>query len=96
LRDELQRQGAMVSMSDPHYSDDELRAAGFEPAVDDAAQAIVLNTAHREFASPDFAAWRAQGIEAVLDGRNFWSQAEVESAGLLYLGVGRSARGEPR
>ena len=96
LRDELQRQGAMVSMSDPHYSDDELRAAGFEPAVDDAAQAIVLNTAHREFASPDFAAWRAQGIEAVLDGRNFWRQADAESAGLLYLGVGRSARGEPR
>ncbi len=96
LRDELQRHGAIVSMSDPQYTDDELRAAGFEPALDDAAQAIVLNTAHPEFASPDFAAWRRQGVEAVLDGRNFWNQAEVESAGLLYLGIGRSARHEPR
>ena len=96
LRDELLRQGALVTLSDPHYTEDELRASGFEPGRAESADVIVLNTAHREFALPDFASWRGSGVEVVLDGRNLWSQAAAEAAGLLYFGVGRSAHAEVR
>jgi nucleotide sugar dehydrogenase len=94
LRDELQRLGAQVSLSDPYYGDDELRVAGFEPGRPEAARAVVLNTAHPDFAHPDFGAWRRAGVELVLDGRNLWDARRVEAAGLLYFGIGRAARTE--
>ena len=83
--------GAVVSIEDPHYNSVELRAAGFEPGTVEGASLVVLVTAHPEYAAPDFAAWRAAGVEAVLDGRNVWSTDAVEQAGLLYFGIGRSA-----
>jgi nucleotide sugar dehydrogenase len=92
LRGELQRMGADVSISDPFFTDEELLGAGFRAGRPEAAKAVVLNTAHDAFASPDFAAWRRAGVEAVLDGRNLWDQRSVEAAGLIYLGIGR--RGE--
>lgn len=94
LRDHLNGLGAICSIEDPYYSEEELRAAGFVPASFRSAGLIVLNTAHPEFAHPDFAAWRESGVEAVLDGRNLWKQATVEAAGLLYFGIGRSSRTE--
>jgi nucleotide sugar dehydrogenase len=90
LRSELQRAGADVTISDPFYTDDELRVAGFRPARPDGAKVVILNTAHDEFAAPDFEAWRRGGVEVVLDGRNFWHQGTVEHAGLMYLGIGRA------
>ena len=90
LRSELQRAGADVTISDPFYSDEELRLAGFRPARPELAKVVILNTAHDEFASPDFDAWRRAGVEVVLDGRNLWEQRAVERAGLMYLGVGRA------
>ncbi|MGJ0483996.1 MAG: nucleotide sugar dehydrogenase [Methylomicrobium sp.] len=92
LRDELKRFGAQVTIEDPYYTDEELRKAGFEPGSIEVSRVIVLCTAHKKFADPDFKAWRKAGIEVVLDGRNFWSQDEAEAAGMLYLGIGRSAR----
>jgi nucleotide sugar dehydrogenase len=92
LRAELLAQGARVTISDPHYTDAELRSLGFEPGQPEAAKVVVLNTAHREYAMPDFAAWRASGVEVVLDGRNLWHQADVEKVGLIYLGIGRAPR----
>jgi nucleotide sugar dehydrogenase len=92
LRDELTRRGARVTIEDPHYSDDELRVRGFEPSRLAGAQLVVLNTAHSEFHAPGFVQWRRDGIEAVLDGRNFWSQTDAEAAGLLYFGIGRALR----
>ena len=71
---------------------DELREAGFTPGRADRATLVVLNTAHRCFAHPDFAAWRAAGVEAVLDGRNAWEPAQAEAAGLAYFGIGRAGR----
>jgi len=94
LRDELKRLGAVVSIEDPHYSDEELVQAGFMPGVASQAALVVLNTAHRSYARPDFGAWRAAGVEAVLDGRNFWDRSEAESAGLAYFGIGRAGRCE--
>ena len=96
LRDELVRRQALVTLSDPYYSNDELTKAGFEPAAVERAEVVVLNTAHSEFARPDFVAWRKAGVEVVLDGRNLWQQAEAEAAGLLYFGIGRSAHTELR
>jgi hypothetical protein len=55
---------------------------------------VVLNTAHPDFAHPDFGAWRRAGVELVLDGRNLWDARRVEAAGLLYFGIGRAARTE--
>jgi nucleotide sugar dehydrogenase len=94
LRDELQRSGARITLEDPYYSNEELRGAGFEPGSADRARVVVLSTAHKEFADPDFAAWRKAGVEVVLDGRNFWNQHEAEAAGVLYFGIGRSSRVE--
>jgi len=91
LRDELQRHGARVTIEDPYYTDRELISAGFESGSATDARFVVLNTAHEEFAQPDFAAWAAAGVEALLDGRNLWNQEEAEAAGLLYFGIGLSS-----
>jgi nucleotide sugar dehydrogenase len=94
LRDRLLDRDATVTMEDPHYSEEELRKSGFEPGTTAGANAVVLNTAHPEFAEPDFRRWRADGVEAVLDGRNMWSQSAAEAADILYFGIGRSSRNE--
>lgn len=96
LRECLGRAGAIVTLADPYYDAHELRAAGFEPGAAEDAAAVILSTAHPQFASPDFARWRSAGVEVVLDGRNFWNAADAERAGLLYLGIGRAARGTVR
>ena len=94
LRDELRRLGADITLEDPYYSELELRKQGFEPSAIKVAkpQVVVLSTAHREFADPDFVSWRSAGVEVVLDGRNFWDQGSAEAAGLLYFGIGRSSQ----
>jgi len=94
LRDALIHHGAVPTIEDPHYTPRELERAGFQPGSSDAAELIVLNTAHPEFRSPDFGAWRSTGVEAVLDGRNFWNQGQAEDAGIMYFGIGRSAKPE--
>jgi len=90
LQGRLHQAGAGVTIEDPLYDDASLIQKGFTPGQIDGNQvdAVVLNTTHSEFASPDFAAWRAKGVRVVLDGRAFWSRRDVEAAGLLYLGVG--------
>jgi nucleotide sugar dehydrogenase len=90
LRDALKTAGAQVTLEDPMFSEDELRARGFEPACigKDPIDTVVLNTAHPEFADPSFLAWHQAGIKAVLDGRGAWQREAVETAGLLYVGVG--------
>ena len=77
-------------------TDDELRALGFHPAPLEDAKVVVLNTAHQEFACPDFPKWARAGVEVVLDGRNLWDQAKAEAAGLRYFGIGRSSHNEAR
>ncbi|HEX7080824.1 MAG TPA: nucleotide sugar dehydrogenase [Gammaproteobacteria bacterium] len=94
MRDHLNRVGANITLEDPYYTDEEIRSAGFEPGGVEGAQLVVLNTAHKEFAAPDFAAWRRAGVECVLDGRNLWQRYEVEATGILYFGIGRSSRSE--
>lgn len=96
LRDYLQRAGASVTLEDPCYTEEEIRAAGFTSGSALNAELVVLNTAHKEFATPDFQSWRAAGVEAVLDGRNLWDRYGVEATGIVYFGIGRSSRRELR
>jgi len=96
LRSHLLERGAIVTIEDPYYTEQEVAGAGFTPAMAMGASLVVLNTAHPEFAQPDFRAWRQSGVEVVLDGRNLWNQAEAEAAGILYFGIGRSSRTERR
>jgi nucleotide sugar dehydrogenase len=90
LQERLRQVGAAVTIEDPLYDDAALAKKGFTPGRIDgnSVDAVVLHTAHPEFARPDFAEWRAKGIRAVLDGRAFWSRSEAEAAGLIYVGVG--------
>ncbi len=91
LQAELAGLHAKATIEDPMYSDQELVAMGFMPARAglNHMDAVVLNTAHPEFAKPDFRAWTACGVRAILDGRGIWSKESVEAAGLTYVGVGR-------
>ena len=86
----LTQRGALVTLEDPYYDDAEIRAAGFSPATAFTSDVIILNTAHTQYAKPDFEAWERSGVRVLLDGRNFWPQAAVESVGLMYFGVGRA------
>ena len=96
LAEHLRRRNALVTIEDPYYTNDELRKAGFEPGTAVGANVVVLNTAHEEFAHIDFSEWRRAGVEVILDGRNLWSQGEVEAIGILYFGIGRSSHLERR
>ena len=94
IRDELERLNASVTIEDPYYTNEELLKAGFNPGMIQGVSVVVLSTAHKEFANPDFESWKKQGVEVVLDGRNFWNQTEAENAGILYFGIGRSSQAE--
>jgi nucleotide sugar dehydrogenase len=85
----LRAMQARPTLEDPHYNDEELVHAGFVPGRVAGAQLVVLNTAHAEFARPNFGEWRHAGVEAVLDGRNAWDPLAAESSGILYFGIGR-------
>src|SRR5690606_26217776 len=66
LRDELERRGAQVRLSDPLFSNEEIRGHGFVPAGDqDRYDVVVLNTAHSDYLDPDFAALAARGVSTV-------------------------------
>jgi nucleotide sugar dehydrogenase len=96
LRDDLLKRRAHVTIEDPYYAAEELRSGGFTPGTVAGAALVILNTAHKEFARPDFRTWRKAGVEVLLDGRNLWKREEAESAGLLYFGIGRSSALELR
>ena len=92
LREELARRGAAVTLDDPLYTPDDIRACGFAPgtpASDPAPDVIVLNTAHPAYRALDLAALARRGLQAVVDGRNLWEPEQVRRAGLRYVGMGR-------
>lgn len=102
---ELRARGADVRLHDPLFSDEELsslgfQAGGFEPDPNEAwtPEVLVLNTAHPEYARLSWIRLRERGLQAVIDGRNFWDPATVRAAGLHYRGIGRppAKSGRPR
>jgi nucleotide sugar dehydrogenase len=99
VRDELQRRGAIVSLHDPLYTDEEIRGHGFEPgSLTDPTlpDALVLVTAHQAYHGMNFAYLGGRGVELVVDGRNLFDPAAVRAAGLHYVGVGRTTPAERR
>ncbi len=83
--EELRSRGATPLVHDPLYSDDELRALGFEPyALGDPADAALIQTDHAEYRElgPD----RLPGIRVLIDGRRL-SSAEAWP-GVAYRVIG--------
>lgn len=86
---ELRRRGADVLLTDPMFTDEEVRTYGFQPAsVEAVANALILNTAHSEFLELDWPAIAASGVSIVLDGRHAWQSGQVADAGIRYLAIG--------
>jgi nucleotide sugar dehydrogenase len=94
LGPEAKQRGAEVFLNDPLYSDDEIRAHGFDPMPMSAGsmpEVLILNTAHAPYRQLDFVDLKRRGARVVADGRNLWRPETICAAGLLYLGVGRAA-----
>jgi len=94
IRQEALKRHAKVYLHDPLYAPPEITAHGFEPwAVEneDWPEIVVLNTAHRAYADPDFTKWRERGVRYLVDGRNFWDPKRATAAGLQYFAPGLPA-----
>jgi UDPglucose 6-dehydrogenase len=97
--DELLARGASVSAYDPIAMQEARRVlAGrdrlsFAASAGDALQdadALVIVTEWKEFRSPDFARIKATLRQPVIfDGRNMFTPASVEAAGIEYHAIGR-------
>ena len=102
LMAELKQRGATVLLNDPLWSDDELakHSDGAEPISDiyaANADALIIQAYHEQYKTMlDWPKLAAVGCHVVLDGRNaLRSQKQtIEAAGLKYIGVGQSARGD--
>lgn len=91
----LAARGARPFAHDPHFSDDEIRSLGAEPAPLDRLgefDAVVLQATHEAYGGIDWERRLRRG-QVVLDGRNALDPGRIVSAGATYLGVGRRARG---
>ncbi len=87
LAEALEDRGATVLVEDPCYSEDEVRALGFQPWAGESAAVVVVATDHAEYHSLD---WSAHPPALVVDGRNRLDRAPILEAGHTYLGIGRS------
>ena len=87
LRRELEARGARPVAADPLFSDDELRADGFEPWDGGPVDAAVLQAAHGEYATlgPD----DLPGVQIVVDGRSALDPERFAAAGVPLRRIGR-------
>lgn len=83
----LASRGAVVTVHDPLYSDDELVALGFVPYhLGEPSDAVVVQTDHGEYASlgsDDF-----PGVKAVVDGRHITDASRWPGVARFVVGVG--------
>lgn len=92
LRDELKSRNADVVLHDPLYDAGEISAEGFEGfSLDERnlPEVLVLNTAHAQYKKIDLRKLSTNGVKAIVDGRNLFNPADVQTAGIKYIGVGR-------
>jgi UDP-N-acetyl-D-mannosaminuronate dehydrogenase len=87
LAKHLEQAGATVHVSDPLYSEEELRVRELRP-LDKRVRlfAAILHTDHREFSllsEDDF-----PSLEILIDGRNFLDPAQWRGVKLISLGRG--------
>jgi nucleotide sugar dehydrogenase len=81
----LRRQGAGVAVSDPLFSDSELRGLGLEPHLrGDRVDVVMVHTDHTEFRS--LGAVDFPGVAVIVDGRNILDPGRFLGPGLLTLG----------
>ena len=91
----LAERGTQVSVNDPYYSDDELRAFGLEPSGLDSLgsfDAVIVHAMHDRYASIDWAHDLREG-QVLMDGRNVLDPDVVTASGATYMGIGRRTRG---
>ena len=84
---EFSARGAVVEGHDPLLTADGIRAVGFTPASEPLARydVAVVHSYHSQYQSLD---WQALA-PVVLDARNALDRAQVEAAGVRYIGIGR-------
>lgn len=83
----LKARGANVTVHDPLYSDDELRALGFEPyAMGGSAHVAVLQTDHAHYRALTPA--DLPGIRLLVDGRNATDAAAWAGTPRIVVGTG--------
>ena len=85
----LAARDAVAYVHDPLFTPDEVRAHGLPPppAFPLPADALVVQAWHPQYAGLDLSAF--PGLRAVLDGRGELDPAEVQGAGVTYVGIGR-------
>ncbi len=88
LRDILEKNGADLRVYDPHVL--EKSSVDSLAAAIEGATAVVIASAHDEFASLNIDELRKHGVEVVVDGRNVLKKRrdELEKANILYRGIG--------
>lgn len=87
----LREQGATALINDPLYTPQELSHYGepVELSTLPALDAVILQAYHDQYREIDWKSIAGLGCKAVLDGRNSLKRAEVEDAGMMYIGVGQ-------
>jgi nucleotide sugar dehydrogenase len=91
--EELKKRGAQVHLVDPYIDERELRALAIPDAtVYDAvaaADALILMTAHRDFAELDLRKIKnLMRIPIIVDGRRFFDPDATKKIGFVYKGIG--------
>ncbi len=86
LRDALAERGAQPLAADPLYSDDELRALGFEAWDGGKAAGAILQADHAAYTG--LAPADLPGVRAVVDGRGLLDPGRFTSAGVALRRIG--------
>jgi nucleotide sugar dehydrogenase len=83
----LKEKGAKVVVFDPH-TPDKSDVGKIEEALS-GSEAVVIATDHALFRGLKGSELAGFGIKVVVDGRNCLNKSEIQSAGLIYFGIGR-------
>jgi nucleotide sugar dehydrogenase len=92
LSEVLIRSGFEVQVHDVEFSEEEIKAKGFNAVADiynSNAEVAFLVTMHKEYHQLDFERLSKKGVKYFIDGRNNIDRDKAEAAGIEYLGIGR-------
>jgi len=85
--DALEAEGATVTVHDPMYTDDELRALGFEPyRLGAEVDLVILQADHAEYY--DLSSEDVPGVRVVVDGRRVIDAVRFPDATVIVVGKG--------
>ena len=85
--DALKAEGATVTVHDPMYTDDELRALGFEPyRLGAEVDLVILQADHAEYY--DLSSEDVPGVRVVVDGRRVIDAVRFTDATVIVVGKG--------